>query len=102
MAGKPRRGVGKYRADVSHRKALARIEKRGNIPKTNKYPALSAYIEDKIINEHWSPEQVSIRLPIEFKQDASMRMATESIYQEVYRRVHRGGNGLIKRGETDL
>ena len=31
-----------------------------------------------------------------------MRVAPESIYQEVYRRVHRGGNGTVKRGEIDL
>ena len=31
-----------------------------------------------------------------------MRIATESIYQEVYRRVKRDGNGFVKTGEVDL
>lgn len=102
LAGKPRRGVGKYRADVAHTKALDRIGKRGNIPKTERIPELKAYIEDKMINERWSPEQISIRLPHEYKKDTDMRIATETIYQEVYRRVHRGGNGAVKKGMTDL
>lgn len=102
LVGKPRRGIGKYRADVAHIKALDRIGKRGNIPKTERVPELKAYIEDKMINEHWSPEQISIRLPHEYKKDTNMRIATESIYQEVYRRVHRSGNGAIKKGMIDL
>jgi len=99
---KPRQGLGKYNADIAHRKALVRIGKRGNTPKTQRIPELCRYIEDKLINEHWSPEQVSIRLPHEFKQDSTMRIATESIYQEVYRRVRRGGNGAVKPGQIDL
>ncbi len=31
-----------------------------------------------------------------------MRIGTETVYQEVYRRVHRGRNGKVKEGETDL
>lgn len=102
LVGKPRRGVGRYRADVAHTKALDRIGKRGNIPKTERVPELKAYIEDKMINEHWSPEQISIRLPHEYKKNTDMRIATETIYQEVYRRVHRGGNGAVKKGMIDL
>ncbi len=102
LAGKPRRGIGKYRADIAHAKALNRISKRGNVPKTERIPELKSYIEDKMINEDWSPEQISIRLPHEYKKDTRMRIATESIYQEVYRRVHRGGNGAVKKGMIDL
>lgn len=102
LAGKPRRGIGKYRADIAQVKALDRISKRGNTPKTERLPELKLYIEDKMINEDWSPEQISIRLPREYKKDARMRIATESIYQEVYRRVYRGGNGAVKKGMTDL
>jgi len=102
LKGKPRKGMGRYNAERMHAQALERIERRGNTPKTKRVPKLKTYIEDKIINEQWSPEQVSIRLPIEFKEDTSMRIATESIYQEVYRRVHRGGNGAVKKGMIDL
>ncbi|MEK7542005.1 MAG: IS30 family transposase [Patescibacteria group bacterium] len=100
--GRPRRGRGKYNADIAHRAAIDRIAKRGNTPKTEKHPALRAYLEDKMVHEGWSPEQISIRLPHEFTHDRRMRIATESVYQEVYRRVHRGGNGAVKRGAIDL
>jgi IS30 family transposase len=102
IAGKPRKGIGRYQAERAHAKALARIGKRGNTPKTQRIPGLKAYIEDKMINEGWSPEQISIRLPHEYKGDQDMRIATETIYQEVYRRVYRGGNGAVKKGMTDL
>lgn len=102
LAGRPRKGRGRYNADHAHAQALDRIARRGNIPKTEKYPALRAYIEDKMVNERWSPEQISIRLPHEFSEDRTMRIAAESVYQEVYRRVHREGNGAVKGGETDL
>lgn len=101
IAGRPQRGRGKYDADVAHRHAMDRIAQRGNTAKTKKCPALKTYIEEKL-RLGWSPEQVHIRLPLDFKRDKTMRIATESIYQEVYRRVHRGGNGKVKRGELDL
>ncbi|NTV22618.1 MAG: IS30 family transposase [Candidatus Yonathbacteria bacterium] len=102
LAGKPRIGRGRYNADTAHRKALLRIGNRGNTPKTQKSIQLKTYIETKLINERWSPEQVSIRLPVEFPLDNTMRIAPESIYSEIYRRVHRGGNGTIRDGEIDL
>lgn len=101
IGGKPRTGRGKYDADVAHRKALKRIAARGNVAKTKKYPALKTYIEEKL-QLGWSPEQVHLRLSIDFKKDERMRIAVESVYQEVYRRVHRGGNGKVKFGELDL
>lgn len=102
LGGKPRKGMGRYRASVAHAKATARIGKRGNIRKTERFPNLKTYIEDKMINEKWSPEQISIRLPLEYKKNEDMRIATETIYQEVYRRVRRGGNGAVKKGVVDL
>ncbi len=102
IGGKPRKGIGKYNADAAHRKALERISKRGNVPKTERNDRLKSYIETKLKDERWSPEQVSIRLPREFPKDETMRIATESVYQEVYRRVHRGGNGAVKQGKLDL
>jgi IS30 family transposase len=102
IGGKPRKGRGRYNADAAHEKAIARIAHRGNIPKTARNQTLKAYLETKMVDERWSPEQVSIRLPIEFPEDPAMRIAPETVYQEVYRRVHRGGNGAVKRGEFDL
>ena len=101
IGGKPRKGFGKYDADRAQAKALERIGKRGNIPKTERHEPLKAYIEDNL-RIGWSPEQISIRLPIEYQSDASMRIATESVYQEVYRRVYRAGNGAVKKGMLDL
>lgn len=102
LADKPRKGRGKYSADGAHAKALDRISNRGNVSKTERNGQLKSYIETKLRDDRWSPEQVSIRLPHEFPLDATMRIATESIYQEVYRRIHRGGNGAVKKGELDL
>jgi IS30 family transposase len=101
ISGKPRKGIGKYDADIAHRKALERIGKRGNTPKTLRVAGLKVYIEDKL-SLGWSPEQISIRLPIEYKKDIQMRISYEAIYQEVYRRVRRGGNGRVKPGQLDL
>lgn len=101
LGGKPRCGRGKYNADVAHRRALDRIAKRGNTPKTVRVADLKSYIEKKM-KLGWSPEQISIRLPIEYKKDMQMRISHEAIYQEVYRRVHRAGHGDVKKGETDL
>lgn len=100
--GAPRKGRGKYSADIAHRKALDRIAKRGNTTKVSKNGRLKEYIETEMRTKGWSPEQVSIRLPRVFPDDATMRIATESIYQEIYRRVYRGGNGKVKKGELDL
>lgn len=102
IGGKPRIGRAQYDADRAHAKALERIGKRGNVPKTAKNERLRSYIETKMKEERWSPEQISIRLPHEYKADGTMRICPETVYQEVYRRVHRGGNGAVKSGELDL
>ena len=101
LKDKPRQGTGKYNADISHRKALERIGKRGNTPKTTRINGLKAYIEEKLAIG-WSPEQISIRLPVVYKEDQTMRISYEAIYQEVYRRVHRSGNGAVKKDQLDL
>jgi len=101
IGGQPRKGRGKYDAERVHRLALDRIVRRGNVAKTKKHTALKGYIKEKL-RLGWSPEQVSIRLPLEFPTDETMRIDPESVYQEVYRRVHRNGNGTVKKGEIDL
>ncbi len=102
LAGKPRRGMGRYRAEHAHEKAQERIGKRGNTPKCVRTPALKTYVEEKMTVKKWSPEQVSLRLPIDFPGDPSLRISHEAIYQEVYRRIHRKGRGWVKPGQTDL
>jgi len=44
----------------------------------------------------WSPEQISRRLPLDFPEDASMRISHEAIYQALY--VH--GRGALRRELT--
>lgn len=101
IGGKPPRGIGKYIADVSHRKALERIARRGNRSKLDKNEDLKEYVIDKM-KLGWSPEQISIRLPVDYKKDKAMRASYEAIYQYVYAQIHRGGNGTVKQGCEDL
>jgi len=42
--GKPNREIGKYIADIAPRKALKRIENKGNISKIDKYKELKEYV----------------------------------------------------------
>jgi IS30 family transposase len=44
----------------------------------------------------WSPEQISHRLPIDFPEDASMRISHEAIYQALYIQ----GRGALRRELT--
>lgn len=46
LDGRPRKGTGKYNADVAHRKAFERISNRGNVPKTTKNNRLRKRIGD--------------------------------------------------------
>lgn len=99
--GKPPRGIGKYIADVSHRKALERIAKRGNRSKLDKNENLKEYIINKM-KLGWSPEQISIRLSLDYKRDENMRASYEAIYRYVYAQINRDGNGTVKKGCEDL
>lgn len=101
IGGKPRKGSGKYDADREQTEALERIGKRGNTQKLVQSDALRTYMEEKL-KLGWSPEQIAIRLPIEYPDDALMRLSYETVYQHVYRQVHRGGNGKVKPGCEDL
>lgn len=101
IGGKPPRGVGKYIADVSHRKALEHIAQRGNKSKLDRNECLKEYVINKM-RLGWSPEQISIRLPFDHKRDKTMCASHETIYQYVYAQIHRGGNGTVKNGCEDL
>src|SRR5207237_724980 len=58
IAGRPRRGVGKYQAYVSHGKALKRrLDKK---PNRLKDELIRSYVKEKL-KIGWSPEQISIR-----------------------------------------
>ena len=83
------RGV--YRAVV----AQARAEERAARPKTAKLAGnerLREWVQARL-EEHWSPEQVSVLLRREFPDDAEMRVSHETIYQSVYVQ----GRGALRR-----
>ncbi len=88
----------KYRPEVAHKKAWARREERGIRPLL-KNKRLRTYVEKKL-NDGWSPEQITIRLPLEYPKDKPMRISPEAIYQYIYARVN--PSGAVKKGMEDL
>ena len=96
IAGRPRKGMGRYEARRAHEEAMAkRVGKRGARLK-NETVRTYAIGNLKI---GWSPEQVSIRLPIDYPGES---ISYEAIYQCVYAQIHRSGNGSVKPGCEDL
>ena len=97
---KPRQGLGKYQAHIAQERALKRIANRGNIRKLERNKPLLTYVLNKL-EKGWTPEQIAIRLLIDYKEDVSMRISHEAIYQYIYSRVDRG-SGQVRDGELDL
>jgi len=94
--GRPPRGVGKYHAYGSHGRALARrLDKK---PDRLKSEFIRSYVKEKM-KIGWTPEQISLRLPIEHPGN---QISYEAIYQFVYAQVKRGGNGKVRDGCEDL
>ncbi len=96
VGGKPRRGIGKYQAYRSH--ALALERRFGKKPDRLKNDLIRSYVKEKM-KLGWSPEQISLRLPIDHRGN---EISHEAIYQFVYAQVRRGGNGKVKDGCEDL
>jgi IS30 family transposase len=92
--------MAKYRADVAQTKADTSRHKQGRTTKLVHEP-LRKYVVSKL-KLGWSPEQISIRLPLEYKADMLMRISYEAIYQHIYSLVHRGGHGAVKDTQEDL
>lgn len=101
IGGKPPRGQGKYIADIAHRKALERIGKRGNMSKIEKNEKLRKYVKKKL-KLGWSPEQIKLRLIIDYTDNKTMHISYEAIYQYVYSQINRNGHGTVKKGCEDL
>jgi IS30 family transposase len=85
--------LGRYRAGLAQCKA----DQRARRPKTAKlvrHPLLRDYVQAKLEGEeHWSPEQIARRLPIDFPDDEQMRVSHETIYQSIYVQ----GRGALRR-----
>ncbi len=94
--GKPRKGFGKYQAHIAHERALEK--RKGKKTFRLKNDLIRKYVVDKM-KLGWSPEQISLRLPIDHK---GKNISYEAIYQYVYAQVYRGGNGYIKKDCEDL
>jgi transposase, IS30 family len=74
----------RYRASAAHVKAEGSA-RRPKVAKLVAHPPLHDYVQDKLeCDEHWSPEQIAGRLPIDFPDDERMRISHETIYQSIY------------------
>lgn len=98
--GKPRIGQGKYSAYRAQQASEEKRKKQGRQSKLVHEP-LKEYVISKL-KLGWSPEQIMLRLPIDYPKDKKMRISYEAIYQFVYSQVHRDGNGTVKKNCEDL
>jgi IS30 family transposase len=93
---RPRKGIGKYQAHIAHEKALAKRFGKKEIKLKNETVRL--YVVEKL-KLGWSPEQISLRLPIEH---SGQKISYEAIYNYIYGQMYREGNGSVKKGSEDL
>lgn len=86
-----RHASGQYRPFHAH--ALAATRRRRAHPlKLRTDPVLRAYVIERL-RERWSPQQISRALRLAHPDDPSRRVATETIYQAVYR----PGSGIVRK-----
>ncbi|MCX6752132.1 MAG: hypothetical protein NTZ87_01380 [Candidatus Nomurabacteria bacterium] len=100
IGGKPRIGRGKYSADARQAEVEKKRSNQGRRSRLD-YAPLRDYVVTKL-KLGWSPEQIEVRLPIEYPEDKMMRISDEAIYQYVYSQIRRNGNGKVKPGCEDL
>jgi len=96
--GRPRKGSRKYQAYQANCRAVERESHRGKREKL-KDEEIRIYVKKKL-KIGWTPEQISMRIGRELGKQYSI--SYEAIYQFVYSQIHRGGNGLVKKGCEDL
>ena len=87
----------RYRAESAHGQALARRAVRGVRPRLKNERTRNCVIEKLKLG--WSPEQISIRLPLDHP---GQTISTEAIYQFIYAQVRRNGSGKVKKASEDL
>jgi len=104
--------MGRSPSTISRELRRNAISERGYLPHTahrlsaerRRRPRSPKLIENDVLREHvqaklqqrWSPEQISRRLPKDFPDSPEMRVATETIYQAIYVHLH----GTLKREMT--
>ncbi len=67
----------------AHRRACD-LARRPKVAKLAGCPRLRAQVETWLVEELWSPTQISAQLRIEFPDDPMMRVSPETIYQSLY------------------
>ena len=85
-----------YTPRLANERALFKRSCRGRKDRL-KTKEIRTYVVEHL-KERWSPEQISIRIPIDLKQNISH----EAIYQFIYSEIHRDGYGYIKPKHEDL
>jgi transposase, IS30 family len=84
-----------YRAASADTSTCERA-KRPKTTKLEQHNELRIFVEQSL-EANWSPEQICGRLPIEFPDDASMRLVHETIYQALFVQGRKGLNSeLVK------
>lgn len=85
-----------YFPRLANERALLKRKERGRKLRL-KNQTIRRYVTQKL-KEGYSPEQISGRMMLDINETVSH----EAIYQYIYARVHRGGNGSMKPGYPDL
>jgi IS30 family transposase len=96
IAGRPNKGIGKYKSYTSHCRFIEREKNRGKRTRL-KNEAIRTYTKQKL-KLGWSPEQVSIRIGIDLGKEYSI--SYEAIYKYIYSQI--GSNGKVKKEYEDL
>ena len=76
-------GRTQYRPFEAQRHAVAR-RGRNHVPRIDRQHRLFAEI-DELLQQRWSPDQISRHLRGKYPADTTMHLSTESIYQAIYR-----------------
>lgn len=84
----PALGVRRSASALAYRARLAqyRADERAHRPKALKIPS-EQRLRDRVqadLDKHWSPEQISNRLRVDFPDDQGMRVSHETIYKTLY------------------
>lgn len=73
---------GRYRPSAAHRSAVQR-RTRQRARRVDRDEVLRARVQ-QLLALRWSPEQISRALSLEYVDDSSRRLVTESLYQAIY------------------
>lgn len=75
----------RYRAWRADQRAMQRT-RRPKTPKLRMNARLRKEVERRLM-EHWSPEQIARRLPVDYPKDPEMRVSHETIYKWLFIQV---------------